>query len=168
MSFKPCCRVINLSRCLPIKTSLENQMTCSVKCTEKFVFGFQDDLSFSRRPVIFKASPENQKTYSVNCTGKLQKVLRVLINHLLYPAPGCRPSTHQKGCWVPDAWTSPQVPALVPSSPSTTAFYRQFLHFRTYLYWRLWPGVVGGGRYHMERNSGIQTIRSPITYSIRP
>ena len=33
-------RVINLSRCLSIKTSLENQKPCGVKCTEKIVFGF--------------------------------------------------------------------------------------------------------------------------------
>ena len=51
-------RVIDLSRRLVIKISLEKQKTCSVKCTVKIVFGFQDDLSFSRlvlktkRPVL--------------------------------------------------------------------------------------------------------------------
>ena len=37
---------MNLLRRLVIKTSMENQKSCSVKCTGKIVFGFQDNLSF--------------------------------------------------------------------------------------------------------------------------
>ena len=63
--------VVNLSRRLIIKTSLENQNNCSVKTTRKKC------LWFLRQPVIFKASLDNQKAcldnqkgYSVNCTRK--------------------------------------------------------------------------------------------------
>ena len=64
-------KVFYLSRRLVFQTSLENQETSSVKCSE-ICF-----LLFSRQSVIFKASLENQKAhlenqeaYSVNFSGK--------------------------------------------------------------------------------------------------
>ena len=47
---------MNLLRRLVIKTSMENQKSCSVKCTGKIVFGFQDNLLFFRLILITKGS----------------------------------------------------------------------------------------------------------------
>ena len=65
VEFATNCRVINSSRRLVIKTSLESQKTCIVVLN-----ALENCLRFSRRPVNIKASLENQNAYSFNCTEK--------------------------------------------------------------------------------------------------